>query len=115
MYSVVEQCRERMGTLATATVGYGHIGDSNLHLNVTTPEYSKEVMELLEPWLQEETGKENGSVSAEHGLGFKKKDQIYFSKSKAAVEQMQILKATFDPKGILNPYKTIPAMAVEHL
>lgn len=111
MYSFVERCRERMGKLATCTVGYGHIGDSNLHLNVTVPEYSKEIMELLEPWLQEETGKVNGSVSAEHGLGFKKKDQIYFSKPKEAVQQMQLLKATFDPKGILNPYKTIPAQS----
>lgn len=108
MYGVVEACRERMGSLATTTVGYGHIGDSNLHLNVTSPEYSKEIMDLLEPWLQEETAKHRGSVSAEHGLGFKKKEQIFFSKSKEAVKQMQILKATFDPNGILNPYKTIP-------
>mmetsp|Transcript_58399 Transcript_58399/g.92739 ORF Transcript_58399/g.92739 Transcript_58399/m.92739 type:complete len:533 (-) Transcript_58399:175-1773(-) len=111
MYSVVERCRERMGSLATATVGYGHIGDSNLHLNVTTPVYSDEVMRLLEPWLQEETAKVKGSVSAEHGLGFKKKDQIYFSKSTAAVQQMQLMKKVFDPLGIMNPYKTIPDAA----
>jgi len=108
MYDVVLACRERMGDLATTTVGYGHIGDSNLHLNVTSPDYSKEIMDLLEPWLQEVTGKHNGSVSAEHGLGFKKKDQIYFSKSREAVQQMQLLKKVFDPNGILNPYKTIP-------
>jgi len=109
MYDVVLECRERMGNLATTTVGYGHIGDSNLHLNVTSPEYCKEIMDLLEPWLQEVTGKHNGSVSAEHGLGFKKKDQIFFSKSQEAVTQMQLLKKVFDPNSILNPYKTIPA------
>lgn len=109
MYDFVERCRERMGDKATTTVGYGHIGDSNLHLNVTSPEYCPEIMGLIEPWLQEETGKVGGSVSAEHGLGFKKKDQIYFSKSQAAVRQMQVLKSVFDPNGILNPYKTIPA------
>jgi len=109
MYGFVERCRERMAKLAITTVGYGHIGDSNLHLNVTSPEYSEEIVRLLEPWLQEETAKVKGSVSAEHGLGFKKKDQIYFSKSAEAVQQMQLLKRAFDPKSILNPYKTIPA------
>mmetsp|Transcript_119134 Transcript_119134/g.371144 ORF Transcript_119134/g.371144 Transcript_119134/m.371144 type:complete len:161 (+) Transcript_119134:87-569(+) len=108
MYDVVEACRARMGDLAITTVGYGHIGDSNLHLNVTTPEYSKEVMALLEPWLMEETARHRGSISAEHGLGFKKRDQIFFSKSPEVVRQMQVLKAAFDPNGILNPYKTIP-------
>lgn len=108
MYDVVKACRARMGDLATTTVGYGHIGDSNLHLNVTSPEYSKEIMQLLEPWLMEETARYRGSVSAEHGLGFKKKDQIFFSKSREAVLQMQLLKTAFDPHGILNPYKTIP-------
>eukprot|EP00415_Alexandrium_ostenfeldii_P003744 UN3744 len=108
MYDVVEACRERMGDLAITTVGYGHIGDSNLHLNVTSPEYSKEILHLLEPWLMEQTARHRGSVSAEHGLGFKKREQIYFSKSREVVQQMQIVKAAFDPRGILNPYKTIP-------
>lgn len=110
MYDVVEATRARVGSLATTTVGYGHLGDCNLHLNVTSPDYSKEIMGLLEPWLQEKTAENRGSVSAEHGLGFKKREQIYFSKSPTAVRQMQILKATFDPNGILNPYKTIPCV-----
>jgi len=49
-----------------------------------------------------------GSISAEHGLGFKKRQYIYHSKSKSAVKVMKDIKKIFDPKGILNPYKTLP-------
>jgi FAD/FMN-containing dehydrogenase len=49
-----------------------------------------------------------GSISAEHGLGFKKRDYIRFSKSEKAVQVMQQIKKSFDPKGILNPYKVLP-------
>eukprot|EP00927_Polykrikos_kofoidii_P053003 TRINITY_DN470_c0_g1_i3.p1 TRINITY_DN470_c0_g1~~TRINITY_DN470_c0_g1_i3.p1 ORF type:complete len:516 (+),score=61.33 TRINITY_DN470_c0_g1_i3:36-1550(+) len=108
MYDVVEACRARMGNLATCVVGFGHIGDSNLHLNITSPEYNKEIVDLLEPWVQEQTAQRGGSISAEHGLGFKKRDQIFYSKSKDVVRQMQLIKSAFDPHGILNPYKTIP-------
>ena len=51
---------------------------------------------------------QKGSISAEHGLGFKKKDFIYYSKSKKAVDMMHQLKDIFDPKGLLNPYKVLP-------
>lgn len=49
-----------------------------------------------------------GSISAEHGLGFKKRQFIYHSKSTSAVKTMQQIKKIFDPNGILNPYKTLP-------
>ena len=49
-----------------------------------------------------------GSISAEHGLGFKKAAFIGFSKSKEAVTVMQGIKSLLDPQGILNPYKTLP-------
>ena len=44
------------------------------------------------------TAKHKGSISAEHGLGFKKSQYIYHSKSKEAVEVMKDLKHLFDPK-----------------
>uniref|UniRef100_K1QDC6 D-2-hydroxyglutarate dehydrogenase, mitochondrial n=1 Tax=Magallana gigas TaxID=29159 RepID=K1QDC6_MAGGI len=107
-YGLVEAMRERMGTMVTRVIGYGHVGDGNLHLNLTSPEYSTEVMDKIEPFLYDWVANHKGSISAEHGLGFKKKNFIYHSKSKSAVRLMKDIKHTFDPNMILNPYKVLP-------
>ncbi|CAF0983213.1 unnamed protein product, partial [Brachionus calyciflorus] len=60
-------------------IGYGHLGDGNLHLNVTSTTYDDKIFGLLEPFLFEWTKANNGSISAEHGLGLKKRNYIYYS------------------------------------
>lgn len=112
-YDIVLDVRERLGSLATAVVGYGHVGDGNLHLNIVVPSQNEEVRKLLEPYVYEWTAKRKGSISAEHGLGFNKKNYIHYSKSKAAVDLMRRMKKLMDPQGILNPYKTIPMESTE--
>ncbi|XP_048773712.1 D-2-hydroxyglutarate dehydrogenase, mitochondrial-like [Ostrea edulis] len=107
-YGLVEAMRERLGAMVTRVVGYGHVGDGNLHLNLTSPEYSTEVMDKIEPFLYDWVAERKGSISAEHGLGFKKREFIYHSKSKSAVVLMKQIKKTFDPNMILNPYKVLP-------
>ncbi|XP_032235585.2 D-2-hydroxyglutarate dehydrogenase, mitochondrial isoform X2 [Nematostella vectensis] len=107
LYTLVEDLRGRLGDKATNVVGYGHLGDGNLHLNVTTPEHNKEVLNAIEPFVYEWTAKHHGSISAEHGLGLKKAPYIHMSKSAEAVQMMKRLKAMMDPNGILNPYKTV--------
>ncbi|XP_033097916.1 D-2-hydroxyglutarate dehydrogenase, mitochondrial-like [Anneissia japonica] len=107
-YNVVQDMRERMKGVSKRVVGYGHVGDGNLHLNVTAPELSMKILDLIEPYLYEVIEKNRGSVSAEHGLGFKKKNFIGYSKKTEVVSMMKDLKKLFDPNGILNPYKTIP-------
>lgn len=77
-------------------------------MNLTSPEYSTEVMDKIEPFLYDWVANHKGSISAEHGLGFKKKNFIYHSKSKSAVRLMKDIKHTFDPNMILNPYKVLP-------
>jgi D-2-hydroxyglutarate dehydrogenase len=62
----------------------------------------------IEPFIYEWTSRQKGSISAEHGIGFKKRDFMHFSKSEKSIEVMKQLKGTFDPKGILNPYKVLP-------
>ncbi|TPX30392.1 hypothetical protein SmJEL517_g06042 [Synchytrium microbalum] len=91
----------------TSVAGYGHIGDGNCHINVTSEEYNDEVQNCLEPFIYEWVAKHRGSISAEHGLGYMKTDCIGYSKSPEAIRVMQDLKALFDPNGILNPYKAI--------
>ena len=80
----------------------------NLHFNVTSATYSRELHELIEPFVYDYVADCRGSISAEHGLGFAKHKYIHHSKSKAAVDMMLQMKQLFDPKGILNPYKTLP-------
>jgi len=88
---------------------------------VTTAEYSEEVNNLIEPFIYEWVASKRGSISAEHGIGFKKTNYLaehgigfkktnylHFSKSNEAIDQMKLLKNLFDPNNILNPYKVLP-------
>lgn len=100
--------RERLGDKCLRCVGYGHVGDSNLHLNVTTKEYNSETYNLIEPFIYEWVARQRGSISAEHGIGFKKPQFLHLSKSNDSIDQMKKMKTVFDPKGILNPYKVLP-------
>ncbi|KAB1278793.1 D-2-hydroxyglutarate dehydrogenase; mitochondrial [Camelus dromedarius] len=111
LYDLVSDLRARLGPRAKHVVGYGHLGDGNLHLNVTAEAFDVSLLGALEPYVYEWTARQRGSVSAEHGLGFKKRDVLCYSKPPEALQLMQQLKALLDPKGILNPYKTLPARA----
>ena len=48
-----------------------------------------------------------GSISAEHGIGQLKRDELTIFKSKIELDMMRAIKQAFDPKGILNPGKVI--------
>lgn len=90
-------------------VGYGHVGDGNLHLNVSSPNgYDPSLLACLEPFVFEWVRDAGGSVSAEHGLGQQKARAIGYSKPPEAVVVMRRLKRELDPNGILNPYKVLP-------
>lgn len=95
-------------------MGYGHIGDSNLHLNISSPKFDPEVYSLIEPYVYEYTSKQRGSVSAEHGIGVMKPHVLHCSKSHAAIQLMKNVKKAMDPNGILNPYKVRPLSIIEH-
>lgn len=108
MYALVEAMRERLAGHDAVVAGYGHVGDGNLHLNVSVPEHTDEVFDLIEPFLFERVAELRGSVSAEHGMGQAKPAYLHLSKSAAAIETMRRVKHLFDPRGILNPYKLLP-------
>ncbi|KAM0750800.1 hypothetical protein T439DRAFT_325859 [Meredithblackwellia eburnea MCA 4105] len=115
MYSLVEEARVRFeekglfqdGSIKT-TVGYGHIGDGNLHINIVASKWDKKVEEAIEPWIYGATAARNGSISAEHGLGLMKAPYLAYSKSDESIDVMQKVRELFDPKGILSPYKFLP-------
>ncbi|CAK7227763.1 D-lactate ferricytochrome c oxidoreductase [Sporothrix bragantina] len=92
---------------AAKVVGYGHMGDANLHLNIAVRRYDDAVEKALEPFVYEWISKRQGSISAEHGLGLAKKKFIGYSRNDTLVGLMKQIKNTFDPNGIMNPYKYI--------
>ena len=109
-YEIVEETRLRLKQvdIDTVTVGYGHVGDSNVHLNICTPGLrggTPEVMKIIEPFVYDFVREKNGSISAEHGLGQMKPDKIFHTKSQTSVDVMTDIKSVFDPNGIMNPYK----------
>uniref|UniRef100_A0A2K6EZG9 D-2-hydroxyglutarate dehydrogenase, mitochondrial n=1 Tax=Propithecus coquereli TaxID=379532 RepID=A0A2K6EZG9_PROCO len=111
LYDIVTSLRAHLGPRAKHVVGYGHLGDGNLHLNVTAEAFSTSLLAALEPHVYEWTAGQRGSISAEHGVGFKKRDVLGYSKPPEALQLMCQLKALLDPKGILNPYKMLPTQA----
>ncbi|CAJ0752118.1 20614_t:CDS:10 [Entrophospora sp. SA101] len=116
LYQMVEDVRERLSQAGvfgddkpvTNVIGYGHIGDGNLHLNITANSYDSQITNLIEPYVYKWTEKHKGSISAEHGLGFMKANYIGYSKSKPMIDTMKKLKSSIDPNGIMNPYKFFP-------
>lgn len=77
-------------------------------MNITSPSEDAALLAAIEPYVYEWTRKWQGSISAEHGLGLKKRNYIYYSKPLEAVRLMRDFKTILDPKGILNPYKMLP-------
>lgn len=107
LYKLVEVMRQRLDGLASV-FGYGHLGDGNLHLNISASAYTEEILSRIEPFVYEWTAEMRGSVSAEHGIGLLKASALHYSKPTEAVDIMSRLKTLLDPSGILNPYKVLP-------
>lgn len=82
-------------------------GDGNIHIQVSIPQYEEDIASQLEPFIFEYISKVGGSVSAEHGIGFKKTKYLSMNREKNEIELMLQLKQLMDPNGILNPYKVL--------
>ena len=93
--------------------GYGHVGDGNLHLNVTCPGYEDKSLQdrvetIIDEFVMGYVKEAKGSVSAEHGVGLQKTGYLGFSKSEDMIGVMRQIKGVLDPHGIMNPYKVLP-------
>lgn len=98
-------------TLRALDPGFGtcvvaHLGDGNVHYTIypSTEALCDPLMEAVEDIVKEM----RGSFSAEHGIGLSKLPSMRRRKDPVALEMMRAVKAAFDPKGILNPGKTLP-------
>jgi D-lactate dehydrogenase (cytochrome) len=91
---------------------FGHVGDGNIHYNITQPE-GMDKAAFLARWGDVNKAvfaivlKYGGSISAEHGVGFMKRDILPNYKDPVAIELMRGIKKLLDPNGILNPGKVV--------
>ncbi|XP_039280712.1 D-2-hydroxyglutarate dehydrogenase, mitochondrial [Nilaparvata lugens] len=109
-YGIVPLLQDKLkGTSADIVTGYGHIGDGNVHLNITSRFYDQQLVDdVIEPFVFGWVAAHNGSISAEHGIGFKKTEFLHYSKKPSAIALMKQMKHLLDPNAILNPYKVLP-------
>ena len=91
---------------------FGHLGDGNIHFNLTKPsdiedddflKFQKEINKII----YDSIFQYEGSISAEHGVGLLKNEDIKNYKRKSELKLMLEMKSFFDPKNILNPGKLI--------
>jgi len=87
---------------------FGHFGDGNLHYNMGQPPGMEQAAFIART--EEISGaiyalvvELGGSISAEHGVGRLKREQLRVVKSPLELEMMRAVKAAFDPEGILSP------------
>ena len=107
LYDIVNDTRDRLTEAGLVgegpdypvvdVVGYGHMGDANLHLNIPTRRFDKAIEKKLEPFVYEWVQKRNGSISAEHGLGVTKKPYVSYSKNETMMKLMKQIKDLYDP------------------
>jgi len=93
-------------------VPFGHLGDGNIHFNVSQP-VGADQEQFLARWgevnavVDKIVLKYHGSISAEHGIGLLKRDSLPKVKDKVALELMRGLMRMLDPNGILNAGKVL--------
>jgi FAD/FMN-containing dehydrogenase len=93
-------------------VPFGHLGDGNIHYNITQPE-GADTAAYLARWYEVNdvvhavVKKLGGSISAEHGIGVLKRTLLPRVKDPVALDLMRTIKRSLDPNGILNPGKVL--------
>jgi FAD/FMN-containing dehydrogenase len=97
----------------TTAFGYGHLGDGNVHFHVRAPsgsprnwadgEQGKAVSRLVHDLVTEA----GGSISAEHGIGQMKREELARLAEPARLQALRAIKGAMDPHGIFNPGKLL--------
>ena len=94
-------------------VAFGHFGDGNIHFNLSQP-IGMDKAAYLKKWehfnriVHDIVAGMGGSISAEHGIGLIKRDELALYKDPVALDIMRSIKQALDPDGLLNPGKVLP-------
>ncbi|MGE5088718.1 MAG: FAD-binding oxidoreductase [Candidatus Levyibacteriota bacterium] len=94
-------------------VVFGHLGDGNLHYNVAAPRGAEAAAFMdntsrVNRIVHDRVVAAGGSISAEHGIGQLKREELAHYKPALDIELMRRVKAALDPRGLLNPGKILP-------
>ena len=98
----------------TRAVGFGHLGDGNIHFHVLAPvgavrgEWEMGDGKAISAFVHDRVTDFGGSLSAEHGIGQMKRDELGRLGDPVALSLMRKVKQALDPQGILNPGKLVP-------
>jgi FAD/FMN-containing dehydrogenase len=94
-------------------VDFGHLGDGNLHYNVQAPAgvdaamFLREHERAVNALVHDAVCARGGSISAEHGVGQLKRDELGLRKPAVALQMMRAIKAALDPRGVMNPGRVL--------
>jgi len=94
-------------------VDFGHLGDGNLHYNVQAPEdiaaadFVRDEEKRVNRIVYDAVLAHGGSISAEHGIGALKREELALTKSPVALAMMRAIKQALDPKNLLNPGRVL--------
>ncbi|CEP18157.1 hypothetical protein [Parasitella parasitica] len=116
LYKMVEDAKRHFGEknqlgdgkLYSNLLGFGHVGDGNLHIMANLDGFDDHGQEAMDEFVFSWAMRNKGSITAEHGVGVSKVNYMNRAKSPAQLTLMRTLKNAIDPNGIMNPYKVIP-------
>ena len=93
--------------------GFGHLGDGNIHFHVraashATPEWYESEGKKITRFVDDLVTAAGGSISAEHGIGQLKRDELARLAPASRIHALRAIKQALDPLGIMNPGKLVP-------
>jgi len=111
----LDDCKRAIHTVAPRAeiVAFGHVGDGNLHYSACEPaDAQKPVLasqaDEITAIVHAQAMAHGGSISAEHGVGRLKRDELIGIRSPAATATMMAIKRALDPNNIMNPGRVVP-------
>ncbi len=101
----------------TRAIAYGHLGDGNIHFHVLAPtgavrgEWEWDEGKRISAYVHDLVTQWGGSISAEHGIGQMKRDELGRLGDPVALAMLRAVKQALDPQWLLNPGKLVPSLA----